>query len=243
MKNIIFCLILLSLFTWNLQLSCQTVEASSGVDKNSFQFELESIYLVEREGQDKVLSWSIPNALVRYGVSNNVEVLFLVPFVQQYEYSLKELKNSSFLFESLQLGVSINLWKQSGFIPEACAMYRSFLPVENFSINTTGHLLGLNFSNRLNDKFLLTYNFGYLSDPQERSGFYILNLACDLTKTTHCFVELFGSKFDSSKSKNMINTGIGFNLTSDIALDFSMATGLDHDMLFVGGKLSYVLGI
>lgn len=243
MKLLIIILIPICLFYQQKCCHAQTVEASSGISKNRMQFELESVYLIEQNGDEKVRSWSIPSALTRFGLSDQIEVLLLVPFVKQEAYVFDQLQESSLLLENVQLGASINLWKQDGIIPEASVMYRMLLPVHELTPGTMSHLLGLNFSNQLNDRTLLTYNLGYLSDGTESSLYYILNLAYDLGRTMHCFTELIGNRFDHGELKNMFNTGFGFNLARDLILDLSVAAGLDHQMIFSGGKLSYSLGI
>ena len=88
----------------------QTVEPSSGVGKRTLQLEFESLYLMEKEGTEKVNSWSIPSVLMRYGVSDVVELQLNIPFLKEYTFEDENILSSRTFLDNIQAGVSVNLW-------------------------------------------------------------------------------------------------------------------------------------
>ena len=61
----------------------QTVEPAIAVERRMLQLELESLYVMEKEGAENVNSWSIPSVLIRYGLSNTVELQLNIPYLKE----------------------------------------------------------------------------------------------------------------------------------------------------------------
>jgi len=220
----------------------QTVEPSSGVGKRTLQLEFESLYLMEKEGTEKVNSWSIPSVLMRYGVSDVVELQLNIPFLKEYTFEDENILSSRTFLDNIQAGVSVNLWEENGILPQAAVMARALIPIYNSQVDAIGSLVALNFSNTLAEQLSLNYNMGWIRDQGEDSGYYIANLSWNISSTVHTFVEFFGSTYYNLNMNHNINTGIGFNLGSSFCLDLSVASGLNHNMTFFGGVLSYQFG-
>lgn len=227
-------------FVW-LTIKGQTVEPSVAIEKRMLQFELESLYLIEKEDADQVNSWSIPSVLMRFGLSNSVEFQCNIPFVKETIYEDNRSVKSRTFLDKMQIGVSVNLWKERGVIPEAALMARVLLPIyepENYNI---GKLLALNFSNNLTETVSLNYNVGWLGEEDHDSFYYITNCSWEISPVVHSFIEFFGSTHPDDVLKHNINTGIGFNLGELFCLDLSVASGLNNNMMFFGGVLTYQL--
>ena len=226
-----------------LESHSQTVEPSSGVEKRMLQLEFESLYLVEKEETAQVDSWSIPSVLMRYGLTNSVEMQVNVPVLREAIYEDQRMVSSRTFFDKVQAGFSAKLWQQNGILPEAAIMVRALIPVYNYDTSDVGRLLALNMSNKLTDMLSLNYNLGWVHDDDEDSGYYIMNLSCDISPKVHSFVEFFGSTFNGLEMNHNINTGIGFNMGDSFCLDLSVAKGLNSNMLFFGGVFTYQLSI
>ena len=239
MKNIAFVVFVL---VQGAHIMCQTVEPSTGIDDEFLQIELESIYSIQKEGTEKNTAWSIPSLLVRYGLTSSIELQVNVPVVKEQLYNDDHLIHELYKFDDMQLGVSVNLWEQKQLVPEAALMYRIIIPANiQFNINNLGHILSLNLSHQIGSKFSFTNNIGFVDELNNKTtGFYISNLSYELNPKVHFFVENFGD-FNSSKfiSTN-INIGGGYNINTYLSIDLSMARGINHDLFYVGGILTWV---
>lgn len=201
--------------------------------------EFESLYVIEREGSEQVRSWSVPSSLFRYGLAQGLEAQLQIPFIDEKRYVADELISSRRIFEQVQLGFSLDLWKQRGVIPETALMYRALVPVMDFQPNEIGHLFSLNMSNALGERITLNYNLGWMLGQEAQLGYYIANCSYELNALLRCFVEVFGEITLAGIPANCFNTGIGFTFTDSLCLDLSYAMGIDHDMTYFGGNLSY----
>lgn len=233
---------LVSLFLC-LSICGQTVESSAGIQKRMLQLEFESMYLIEKEQAELVNSWSIPSVLARYGLNHSIELQFNVPLLREAVYDEELMVSSRTFLDKVQAGVSVNLWKENGMLPEAAIMARALIPVYEYDTSEVGTLVSLNMSNNLADSWSLSYNIGWISEEGENSGYYIANLSWDISSKLHSFVEFFGSTAIFDQMTHSINTGIGFNLGDSICLDLSVANGLNHEMMFFGGIFTYQLNL
>lgn len=220
----------------------QTVEPSAGVDHRTLQLEFESLYLVERERTEEVSSWSIPSVLTRYGLSSAVELQFNVPLLREATYKEEHMVSSRTFLDKVQVGMAVNLWQGSGWLPEAALMARALIPVYEFDTSEIGSVLSLNLSNPITESLSLNYNLGWIHEA-ENSSYYIANLSWEVSERVHSFVELFGSTSFNEPMTHCINAGLGFNLGESFCLDLSVANGLNCDMMFFGGIFTYQLNI
>lgn len=230
-------------FLCTASVSSQTIESSKAIEKRKLQFELESLYLIEKEGADKINSWTIPSILIRYGLNNKTELQLNTPYLKESKYENDDKVSSRTFLDNVQAGVSINLWKEKGIMPEAALMIRALIPVYEYQPNKLGALFALNLSNTLSNQLSLNYNLGWVADAQGNSGYYITNLSWEISSVVHSFIEFFGSSYNNLNMNHNLNTGIGFNLGNSFCIDLSMANGLNHEMIFYGGILTYQISI
>lgn len=221
----------------------QTVEPAIAVERRMLQLELESLYVMEKEGAENVNSWSIPSVLIRYGLSNTVELQLNIPYLKESTYKDDLMMNSRTFLDNVQAGVSVNLWKEKGAVPQAALMARALIPVYNYQTSEIGTLLALNLSHTLTEQLSLNYNFGWVADTEGNSAYYIANLSWEISPTIHSFIEFFGSTYNNIEMNHNINSGVGFNLGDSFCLDLSVASGLNQQMVFFGGVLTYQLAI
>ena len=227
----------------HFQTYSQTAEPSSTINQSILQIELESLYTTQKEGSIKMKSWSIPSALFRYGLLKCLELQLNTPIIKEKLWENDHLVHSLNKFDDIQVGFSINLWKQQKYIPETSLMVRAILPTDSkFELNKIGKICSLNFSNSLSTKFSLNYNIGYAVQTDGiKSGFYIANLSYEANSKLHFFVENFGDFNNKKLISHNINTGIGYNIFENFILDLSIANGVNHNMFYVGGIVTYIL--
>ena len=222
----------------------QTLESSACIEKNTVQIELESQYRVEKEGRLREGAWVDPGALIRLGVTDNMELQLGVPVVQEWGVGENETVSSLHRFGASQLGVTLNLWNEGRVIPEGAVMARAVIPMNGgLDFNALGTLVSLNLSRALAAGFNLGFNVGAVTSAEEGSaGFYIANLDYAPNGKIHCFLEYSNALQKACAPLNTLCAGFGLGLTDSIAVDFSIARGLDHAMFYTGGILTWVLG-
>lgn len=236
----------LTLFTIiliNFHSFSQTVEPSATIDKNILQIELESLYTTQKEDSKKMKSWSIPSALFRYGLFEGFELQLNTPIIKEELWENDHLIHSLNRFDDIQIGFSVNLWKQQKFIPEASLMVRAILPTDSkFELNKIGKICSFNLSNSISEKFSFNYNIGYvLETDNSKSGFYIANIGYNANSKLHFFIENFGDFSNEKLISHNINTGVGYNFNEKFILDVSVANGLNHNMFYVGGIFTWII--
>lgn len=226
--------------TLKFNLIAQTAEPSATVDKNILQIELESLYTVQNEGSEKMKSWSIPNALFRFGIFNSVELHLNIPIVKEQLWKNDHLVQSLNKFEDFQVGFSANLWKEKKLLPQASIMIRLILPTDkNYKL---GKIVSLNLSNKISGNLTFNYNIGHIQETDNAlSCFYIVNLTYQTSSKFHFFLENFGDLHNESLMSHNLNLGGGYNITEKLILDISASKGLNTNMFYAGGILTWII--
>ena len=103
-------------------------------------------------------------------------------------------------------------------------------------------MISLNFSNNISEKLTLNYNIGTVTDiDKNTAGFYIVNVNYEPSAKMHFFIEN-SSNFTFENTESIcLGTGFGFNLNNNLALDFSVAKSLKHNLFFTGAILTWVI--
>ena len=221
----------------------QTVEPSTAVTKNTLQIEIESLYAVQKENNVKLTSWSIPSALFRFGLFDGAEIQVNTPIIKEELWENDHLVHSLNKFDDIQVGFSINLWKEKNILPETSLMIRAILPTDSeFKISKLGKICSINFSNSITEKWSLNYNLGYaIETDNTKAGFYIANLSYNFSDKIHFFAENFGDFNNSKLISYNLNIGGGYNFSDNCAFDVSIANGINHNLFYVGGILTFII--
>ncbi|NQW36445.1 MAG: transporter [Flavobacteriales bacterium] len=235
-------LVLLSTILYS-SLTAQTIEPSASVNKNFLQIELESIYSIQKEDSKKMESWSIPSALLRYGLMNGFELQLNAPIIKEKLWENDHLIHSLNKFDDIQIGFSMNLWRENKLLPEASIMIRAILPTDKkFKLNKIGEIISLNFSNKILNKIYINYNLGYAQETDNsKAGFYIVNVSYELNSKLHFFIENFGDFNKESLISHNLNIGGGYNFKHNFMIDLSITKGVNHNLFYTGGIITWVI--
>ncbi len=240
MRNFKYLLFILFFYTLN----AQTVEPSKSIDKNMFQIELETIYSIDKkENNGLSKSISTPNFLFRYSFLKNLELQISIPIIKEKYYEENELLYATHKFDDIQFGFSVNLWNQKKWIPEAAFMTRVYLHnLSNMNFSYVGQTFSLNLSNILTEKLSLNYNIGYAFEKNtELSNFFITNLTYNLFFKYSIFLEYSGNNTKYHNYLQNIATGLNYRINKNLALDFSIAEGLNHNLFYIGARLTWLI--
>lgn len=222
----------------------QIVEPSAGVDKNILQIEIEGQYAIQKEENITLKAWSIPSVLLRYGLFKGFELQLNAPLVKEELFEDDHLVHSLNKFDHIQFGFSLDLWKQNKVVPAAAIMARVIVPFKASTrsyFDEIGSIISLNLSNALSQKFSLNYNVGHVYQTNgNNAGYYIINLDYVLNSKFHFFIENFAD-FDNTIFSQNLNTGLGYSFNNRMTLDYSIATGLNHDLFYTGLIFTWVI--
>lgn len=241
MNKLIFAFIVLFAIQHNIQ--SQTVESSAAINKNIAQIEIESTYSVQKVGSEKMTTWSIPNTLFRFGLLNGFELQANIPIIKEQLWENDHLVQSLNKFENLQVGFSVDLWKEKELLPETSIMVRAILPKDNkFVFDNIGKTVSLNFSNKISEKLRFNYNIGHAEKTDSSSSyFYIANISYLLNSKIHFFVENFGDLHLRKLMSHNLNIGGGYNFTDKLILDISVNNGLNQNLFYAGGRITWLI--
>jgi len=216
------------------KIEAQTVEPSNGVGKGFLQLEFETLYSHEKYGLQKNTAVTLPKVLKRFGLSDKVELQWQTIIIKERSLENKMLNASNYHFDEMEIGLSINLWKAKGVLPEAALMAR-IVTSEKDVFTNIGNNISMNFSNIISDKITLNYNIGTLTDlNKETYGFYIANICYEPNSKWHFFIENSNQfKYDQIES-NTLSSGFGSQLNDHLTVDFSVGKSLQQNMYFTG---------
>lgn len=241
MNKLIFAFIVLFAIQHNIQ--SQTAEPSAAINKNILQIEIESTYSIQKVESEKMTTWSIPNTLFRYGLLNGFELQVNIPIIKEQLWENDHLVQSLNKFENLQVGFSVDLWKEKKLLPETSIMIRAILPKDNKLVfDNIGKTVSINFSNKISEKLRFNYNIGHAEKTDSSSyQFYIANLSYLLNSKIHLFAENFGDLHLKKLMSHNINIGGGYNFTDKLILDISVNNGLNQNVFYAGGRITWII--
>lgn len=231
MKKIFYAIILLSFSALS-----QTIEPYKATGKQMFSVETEFFYSQENDDRVKLKNWNLFNGLLRYGVTNNLELNIAVSNTKENSYQNHQLINEHHRFDYIKMGflhnISINL-KNTEMALQLDLI--SSLDQDHENANKMGVVTSVNFGTALSQNFLLSYNVGFLKDVDASDNlFYKVNLQYSISDYWVLFTENTGNKhqdFDWTHS-----VGIGYYKNS-WAVESVIGKGYSAPDFFTGCKL------
>ncbi|MHB1148134.1 MAG: hypothetical protein ACYC01_11150 [Lutibacter sp.] len=241
MNKIIYAILVLFAIQHSIQ--SQTAEPSAAINKNILQIEIESTYSIQKVGLEKTTCWSIPNTLFRYGLLNGFDLQVNIPIIKEQLWENDHLVQSLNKFDNLQVGFSVDLWKEKKLLPEASIMVRSIVPTDHkFAIDNIGKIVSLNFSNKISENLTLNYNIGHVEKTDSSSScFYIANMSYLINSKLHFFIENFGDLHQKKLMSHNLNIGGGYNFTDKLILDIAVNNELNQHFFYAGGRLTWII--
>lgn len=112
-----------------------------------------------------------------------------------------------------------------------------------FSNDKQGFWSILAISHTLNEKTELAYNLGYeyLGNGNANLS-YALVYAYDLNHRFGIYIEPYGEFSDMKELMFNANTGLTYLVQNDFQLDFSIGTGVNHNMNYIALGASWLIG-
>lgn len=122
-------------------------------------------------------------------------------------------------------------------------MVRAIIASDNkFVFDNIGRIVSLNFANKISEKLTFNYNIAHVVKTDNSSTyFYIANISCTTTSKLHFFIENFGDFHHKKLMSHNLNIGGGNNFTDKLMLDISVTNGINQNLFYAGGRITWII--
>ena len=233
MRNVLF--LLLSLGSLNVY-SQDKIEAErpnesitpKTLSRNTFQAEF-GVRRTRSDEDDKV--WRHPNALLRFGLLDKLELRLESSFENQRLYSENKIRKG---LRPVEVGMKVNIieTKNEAFSSSIVGQVGiANLASADHKTETPYHRVRLLFENKLSEKLKLNYNVGsdWDSEDQEQNWVYSFAPELELSEKWEAFVEVFGFVKNDKTPENLFDAGFSFFPIKSIKIDASGGVGLNSE--------------
>jgi hypothetical protein len=241
MKKTFFSILFLSLIIGSFGQTIQTdrpsaqTENSSTVYKNAFQVEygITGSFI-----EDTIDNIAIPNSLYRFGLTEKIEIRISNDLT--FSNDFKEIT-----IAPLQFGGKFQLIKKDDFK----LAFLSMLAINNlkaedksqFFQNISTKIIG---SNKLNEKFNLSYTLGHNINPVKVNNDlnYSLLLSYGISNKITSFIEFYGfmNYMNEIDNYSSLDLGLAYLINDKLQLDIYLGSSLSSNEYFGALGISYL---
>ncbi len=217
-------------------------ESPQVVGKGVFQIETGAGY--EKTDDKTVKSTTYNTTLIRYGLSDNLELRLGGDLVGIKKNGVKV---GSTGYSPLLFGAKIAISKEKGWMPEIGLLGHLSLPFtasSEFKPEYTGVDFRFSFAHTLSERSSLSYNLGaaIADDSPELNYLYTLVYGYGLTERLGFYIELYGDFPEDTKDVHRWDAGFTYLVSNDLQLDVLAGTQVhksaNQDFMF-GFGVSY----
>lgn len=239
-------------------------ESTETVGKNKFQIETGIEYgsiknknselLLENgntvTGDVKLGTLTVPTTLLRYGLTDKVELRLGIDFDAQYFRigDIDSLSNNSKLsLNAPQLGAKFSLYNGEGWKPDFAIIAGVKIPNVGDELKQVKHFVPeftLAFNNDITSKISVGYNLGveWNDEMTDRDLFSSISFAFELTPQLGSFLEYYGNFPKTGNDyDNNIDAGFTYLINKNFQMDIYGGIGLSKisNDFILGSGLSY----
>ena len=213
-------------------------ESSQTIEKKSFQ--IESGISFENSNNNSIKNFSGPSTLLRYGISNIVELRFVSEY-QSTKIALDEANIDFKGFNDLEFGVKIQLLKNKNINTEIALLSHLVIPTAKTALTTDnfGVVNKLAISHSISERIGIGYNIGYDLVAQQSALTYSVALGFSISNTVGVYIEPYGFWAEQNHFESNFDAGFTFLVKPNFQLDVSYGIGLNNDMQYVAAGFSW----
>jgi hypothetical protein len=214
-------------------------QTESSLTVPSGAFQMESGITASFQNDSRVLS--VPNFLVRYGLSEKIELRL---FNQVLDFRPTSNSNRFQFIDDLQFGTKIQLMDKEESNTSIAILSHLILPTgdEFFGISKVGTMTRLCVSHKLTESIGLAYNVGYQNFATPNGDLiYSLSLSKSVNSKFGFYVEPYGLMVELEEFTLAFDTGITYQPSPNIQWDFTYGNGISDRGSFVAAGVSYVI--
>ncbi len=210
-------------------------ESPLPVGKRNLQIEVGMQSEVRDTRHGSYRTYLHPTSLIRYGISDRVELRFVNTYMTVDYHSFKETA-----FENFEIGTKIGLFDRPESTTDIGFIGHLSVPsgTESFTDNDYGFIGRFCFSHDLSESFNISYNLGgdYFNDNFEFA--YTLAFGFAVNDKVGIYFEPYGY-FGGDDSSNLLgDMGVTYLFTPDFQFDFSYGLGITErsNYIAIGGS-------
>ena len=188
---------------------------------------------------------SYPAILLRYGISNSVELRLAAEFMQTHFDNIEYDEESVSGFSPITVGTKVHMFNEKGAFPETALLFHITIPFggnRNFQPQYVCTDFRFSMQHELSDRFALSYNLGseWNGDDPKATGIYTLSLGVSLIKKLSMFVESYGFLTQDETPDHRLDGGFTYLFSKNIQADLSGGIGISDKSpdFFIGAGLS-----
>lgn len=215
-------------------------ESASVVGRGVLQIESGAVLAFTGENMLATREILVPSTLIRYGVTNKIEVRVMNQ-IGALKTPMQQFQGMS----DLEAGVKIQLHQREECSNEVAFLSHIIFPTGTspLSNGTFGILNRLAVSHELAENIGLGYNAGYNYFGSGKGDLvYSLALGIAVTDKTSVFIEPYGDFVEFNELMANLDAGITYLVNPDLQLDFAFGTGINHTMNFISAGISWRTG-
>lgn len=203
----------------------------------------------------KIESISAPSVLLRYGISNNVELRLGGEFISE-KHKLEQTtilpggtsENTESGLAPITLGTKIKMFEEDCARPEMAFLFSLGIPFDTdgpFQSKYVSSEFRLAAAHTLSERFSLSYNLGGTWDGNlpDRTGIYTLAFGAGLTSRLSAFAEIYGFLTQGETPDHRLDGGFTYLFAKNVQADLSGGIGITEKSpdFFVGAGVSFRL--
>ncbi len=189
-----------------------------------------------------------PSLLVRYGISNNVELRLAIEYLQTKYNNIEYDIDTENGFSPISLGTKISLFGEKGARPETAFLFHIAIPFSGnrtFQSRYVGGDFRFSMSHELSERFALSYNLGgeWSGEDPRATGIYTLSLGVSLMNRLSMYAESYGFLTQDQTPDHRLDGGFTYLFSKNIQADISGGIGISDRSpdYFIGAGLSFRL--
>jgi hypothetical protein len=217
------------------------------VVKNRFQFEGGVQKQHDISNSEHTDEYLYPTALLKYGLTNKLELRLLIEDEGDYEHAPDKQKVASGV-KPLKVGLKYNLFKEKGALPNTSINARAALPnvaTKDFKGDYVAPAFRLAMQNSLSKRVTLAYNVAAEWEADDVHAKYLVTLCPQfkLTKKLQTFAELYSFYSSDETADYRCDAGLLYKVTPNVQVDVSGGLGISKSSpdSFVEAGLSFRL--
>jgi hypothetical protein len=200
------------------------------VVKNRFQFEGGVQKQHDISNGHHTDDYLYPTALLKYGLTNKLELRLLIEDEGDYEHTPSKQKVASGI-KPLKVGLKYNLFKEKGALPNTSIIARAALPKvasEDFKGDYVAPAFRLAMQNSLSKKVTLAYNIAAQWEADDVHAQYAITLCpqIKMTDKLNAFAEVYSFYSSQETADYRCDAGFMYKIKPNIQVDISGGLGI-----------------
>ncbi len=188
--------------------------------------------------------FAVPLALLRFGVSDRVELRLIQSYVFR-DFSYGSIYQSYKGFSNTSIGSKFKLTENADRGTQSAALIEVVIPTGSENVASDMFLVSLRYLHSwdFSESGNLNSNIGiYWAEEQAISLIYSFAVGYAVNDQWGIFIEPFGDFYQFEDFNISLDGGVTYLVNQKMQVDVSAGTGLNNDFYFIGLGFSWLIG-